>query len=290
MKRTPTDIPKPSKEVILEAATLSAPAARFLISGYYSTQDARKRGDMQLRHLGDGIANELTKTVGYMADANAVMEAQVLRSLKSYAEGTPVGRWCLAQHGIGPVIAAGMIAHIDIEIAQTAGQVWRFAGLDPSCKWKTGEKRPWNADLKQLAFHIGECFKRASNHPDCFYGRIYRDSKALLGARNDAGANAERAKVFVTKSADVKATLATGKLPDGNLDRQACNYAVKIFISHLHAVMFWDKFKKPPPKPFAISILGHAHEIKIPHADMFPRFEKAYYGDGVKRRRLEAAE
>jgi hypothetical protein len=287
MKRAPTDIPKASKEVILEAKKLSAPAARFLIAGYYATQDARKRGDMQLRHLGDSVASELAGTVQYTADANAIIESQVQRALKAYAESTPVGRWCLAQHGIGPVISAGMIANIDVEMAQTAGAVWRFAGLDPSCKWNKGEKRPWNADLKQLCFHAGECFKRSSNHPDSFYGKLYRERKALLVERNDSGGNAERAKTFVTKSADVKATLAEGKLPDGNLDRQACNYAVKLFLSHLHAVMYWDRYKKPTPKPFAISILGHAHEIRVPHSEMFSGFDEAYYGGGQM---MEAAE
>jgi hypothetical protein len=284
MKRAPTNIPKASKEVVLEAAKLSKPAARFLVASYYDAQENRKGGDMQLRHLGDRDRDQLVATIQYQADANAVIESQVMRSLKAYAAGSPVGRWCLEQHGIGPVIAAGLIAHIDVEVAQTAGQVWRFAGLDPTSKWKKGEKRPWNAGLKQLCFHLGECAKRSSNHPDSFYGAFYRERKAMIVARNEAGEFAERAKTFFTKSADVKATLAEGKLPDGNLDRQACNITAKLFLSHLHAVMYWDRYGQPPPKPFAIAILGHAHEVRIPHADMFPGFEDAYYGKGKKRK------
>jgi hypothetical protein len=127
MKRTSTDIPKASKEVILEASKLSQPAARFLVANYYDAQEARKRNDMQLRHLGEKIThNELKETLDWTADANANIEGQVLRCLKAFAEGSAVGRWCLEQHGVGPVLAAGFIAHIDITIAQTAGQVWRF--------------------------------------------------------------------------------------------------------------------------------------------------------------------
>src|SRR6266566_902845 len=240
MKRAPIDIPKASKEVILEAAKLSAPAARFLVAGYYDAQEHRKRADMQIRHQGDNVATELAKTLEWTADANAVIEGQVMRALKAFAEGSRVGQWCLAQHGVGPVLKTDFISYIDIDIAQTAGQIWRFAGLDPTCEWKKGEKRPYNAGLKQLCFHFGECAKRTSGHPKSFYGRIYRDRKELLVTRNDAGHNAERAKVFVTKSADVKKVLAEGKLPAGNLDRQACNYAAKLFLSHLHAVMFFD--------------------------------------------------
>src|ERR1039458_8826748 len=104
---------------------------------------------MQVRHLGDGVGTELAKTLEWSANVHAVMENSVQRSLGAFVEGSEVGRWCLAQHGVGPVLSAGFIANIDIEIAQTAGQVWRFAGLDPTCKWKKGEKRPWNAGLKQ---------------------------------------------------------------------------------------------------------------------------------------------
>ncbi len=278
MKRAPTGIPKASKEVVLEASKLSNAAARFIVANYYDQQEARKRADMQLRHLGDKVENQLVATLKYYGDCSAGMEGQVLRQLNSFAESSAIGRWCLAQFGVGPVLAAGLIAHIDVEIAQTAGQVWRFAGMDPTCKWKKNEKRPYNAALKQICFHLGECFKRTSNSPDSFYGAFYRERKALLVERNEAGRNAERAKTFFTKSKEVKKTLATGKLPAGNLDRQACNITAKLFLSHLHAVMFWDRFKRPPPKPFAISVLGHAHEIRIHHADLFPGFEAAYYG------------
>ena len=278
MKRAPTDIPKMSREVVLSARNLSAPAARFLVTSYYDQQEMRKRSDMQLRHLGDEVSSELAQTVAYFANASATLEGQVARALKAFAEGDAVGRWCLAQFGVGPVITSGLLAHISVEIAQTAGQVWSFAGLNPEQKWEKGQKRPYNAALKQLCFHLGECFKRTSNHEESFYGAFYRERKALLVSRNDAGHNAERAKIFFTKSADVKKTLATGKLPAGNLDRQACNITAKLFLSHLHAVMFWDRFKKPPPTPFAIAILGHAHEIKIPHMEMFPGFAEAYYG------------
>jgi hypothetical protein len=96
--------------------------------------------------------------------------------------------------------------------------------------------------------------------------------------RNEAGFNAERAKVFHTNSADVRKVLKEGKLPAGNLDSQACNYVAKIFLSHFHALLYWNKYDRVPVKPFGIAILGHAHEIKIPKADMFPGFEEAYYG------------
>jgi|HubBroStandDraft_6_1064221.scaffolds.fasta_scaffold127513_2 hypothetical protein len=282
MKRA-NSIPKPGKEIVLEAAKLNNAEARFLVSNYYDAQDARKREDMQLRHLGDNAEQHSTRLLEWTANANAEIEKAVLRALGKFAEASPVGRWMLAQHGVGPVIAAGILAHIDIEQAPTAGHIWSFAGLNPERKWMKGEKRPYNAALKQLTFHIGECFKRSSGSPDSIYGRLYQQRKAYVVAKNERGDNAERAKTFRTNSKEVRAVLATGKLPAGNLDRQAANYAAKIFLSHVHALMFWTRYGKAPPKPFAIGIMGHAHEIEIPMAEMFPGFADAYYGRKVKR-------
>ena len=277
MKRAP-EMPRMSKEQVLSAGKLSDMSARYLVANYYSAQEQRKRVDMQLRHLGER-ANELGVLLQWQGDANAVMEAQVQRGLLAYAEASPIGRWMLATHGVGPVLAAGFLAHLDITKTDTAGGFWAFAGLAANTqKWEKGDKRPWNADLKQLCFHFGECVKRTSNHPDSFYGRFYRERKALLVKRNESGVYAERAKIYTTRSADVKKTLKEGKLPDGNLDRQACNITAKIFLSHLHAVMYWDHYKKAPPKPFPIAILGHAHIIKVPNTGAFEGFDEAYYG------------
>lgn len=297
MKRTEIKIPRASKEQVLSAALLADAEVRFLVSNYYDAQDARKRGDMQLRHLGE--KDDPTKPgpaalLSYWAESQAVVEKDIQRMLGEFADSRPAGRWMMEQHGVGPVIASGLLAHIDIEQAPTVGHIWRFAGLDPSSKWKKGEKRPFNAQLKQICWHAGQCFKRSSNSPDSFYGKLYREKKLMLVERNEAGGNAERAKSFITKSADVKKTLAEGKLPAGNLDSQACRYAAKIFLSHMHAVMYWSRYSKAPPKPFAISILGHAHEIKIPNLEMFPGLADDYYGRpvlvGRSARVLEPAE
>lgn len=279
MKRSST-IPHAGKEVVMEAAKLSNPEARALVRNYYDAQEARKAGDMQQRHAGEvGISASLK----WYADSNALIENELQKMFKAFAMGSAVGRWAMAQHGVGPVLVAGLLANLDITRAPTAGHFWRFSGMDPTCKWEKGQKRPYNPDMKQLCYHFGECAKRSSGHPDSFYGAFYRERKELLVARNEAGVYAERAKVFFTKSAEVKKTLAKGMLPAGNLDRQAANQTAKLFLSHLHAVMYWDHYGVAPPKPFAMAILGHAHEIKVPHSDMFPGFEAAYYGKAKRK-------
>ena len=54
-------------------------------------------------------------------------------------------RWARSIYGIWPVLAAGLLAHIDIEQAPTVGHIWSFAGLDPTKKWQPKTTRPWNA-------------------------------------------------------------------------------------------------------------------------------------------------
>lgn len=291
MKRA-SDVPRLGREVVAQAAKLSDPEVRFVVSNYYLAQEQRKRGDMQLRHLGE---REFPELLQYATDGYAVIESQIKRVLKAFAENRKMGVWMMKQDGIAEVLSAGFLAHLTLthtdkttgEIVPTAtvGHWYSFAGLEPDKKWKKGHKRPWNADLKQLCFHAGECFKRISYKPEAFYGQIYHQRKAMIEERNERGHYAERAKTFFTNSDDVKKVLAQGKLPALNLDRQACNYAVKIFLSHLHALWFYDHYGEPPPKPFAIAILGHAHELPIPDTDMFPGFDAAYFGRQAGKKR-----
>ena len=94
--------------------------------------------------------------LSWLADQNWVLETQVKRALAKYVDGHPVGSWLMSVHGIGPVISAGLLAHIDINKAPTAGHIWRFAGLDPTVVWLPKTKRPWNAGLKVLCWKAGE--------------------------------------------------------------------------------------------------------------------------------------
>lgn len=291
-------------ERVLEAENLTMPEIRFTVANYYAAQEMRKRIDMQLRHQGD------KPLLSYTGDSFAVIEVQVCRVLERAASAHVAGRWLLSQHGIGPVISSGMLAHIDMEweecteclkkksfgcecgkpfktvVCETAGRVWRFAGLDPTSKWNKGERRPWNAQLKQICWHAGECFKRTSGSDKSFYGDIYRKRKEYEVQRNDTGGNAERAKTYKVSgdaTEKTKKALASGKLPDGQLDRQATRYAVKMLLSHLHLVMFWDKYRKVSAKPFALSILGHAHEIVPPNLDLVPGLADALREQGIMK-------
>lgn len=258
-------IERMSRDIASAAKSLSDEEARYLVDAYYMMQDDRKRAHNQIRALGESA--EPSTVLQWLGAQSQTLEDQVKRALDKYTLAHPMGEYMRGIYGIGPVISAGLLAHIDIERAPTAGHIWRYAGLDPTVKWEKGQKRPWNARLKVLCFHAGQSFMKFSNAEECFYGKIYRERKAYEIARNEAGGNTEAAAEGlqrVGKATEAFKHYSAGKLPPAQIDARARRYAVKLFLSHLHGAWYELHFGKAPPAPYPIAILGHAHEIKPP--------------------------
>jgi hypothetical protein len=168
------------------------------------------------------------------------------------------------------VIAAGLLANIDIERAPTVGHIWRFAGLDPTVTWDKGTKRPWNARLKVLTWKIGESFVKVSNHADDIYGHVYAERKALEAAANERGefaaqAEAKLAKYRIGKDTEAYGHYSKGHLPPAHIHSRAKRYAVKLFLSHWHHVAYETRFGEPPPKPYILTRPEHVHFFAPPH-------------------------
>lgn len=106
---------------------------RYMVDLYYQLQDFRKASANQDRASSD--IEEPTRLVSYVLTGMRTLENQVKRAMDAWTETSPVSRWAKSQTGIGPVLSAGLAAHIDIEQAPTVGHIWRFAGLDPTCIW-----------------------------------------------------------------------------------------------------------------------------------------------------------
>jgi hypothetical protein len=193
-----------------------------------------------VRAIGDR-SSELETLIRARADQYAILENEDHRLMKKFAESDPICRWMISNMGIGDILAVGIRASFDIEQGKTDGAWWKYAGIIPATelKYGPGEKRPFSAFAKQQMYHLGECMVKVSNNPDAFYGRIYREIKAQVVARDEAGCNAERAKTFFTKSAEWKKVLKTGHLPPGHLDTQAKRRMAKVFLSHLRLIMHW---------------------------------------------------
>ena len=176
-------------------------------------------------------------------------------------------------------MSAAMLAHLDIRKAPAAGHFWSFAGLSPDIVWEKGQKRPYNAKLKEIAaFRMGECFVRTCSNPKSVYGKLYAETKARLIARNEAGGFIDHARREIERCEANKALLTKmkqkprwkdwqeGKLCPGHMHDWARRLAVKMFLSHLHQVMYEDFYGRKAPEPYVFRTDGeeHVHLIRPP--------------------------
>jgi hypothetical protein len=112
----------------------------------------------QLRALEED--NRPSTLILFFSEQLTLMEAQAKTLLDKYSADQPVGVWAREQVGIGPVISAGLLAHINIEKAPTVGHIWRFAGLDPTQSWLG--KRKAEILVKDLDNYTEEVVKLAA--------------------------------------------------------------------------------------------------------------------------------
>jgi hypothetical protein len=324
-----TQIQKIEKDILKSARTMREEQVRYLADTYYSVQDYRIQAKAQIRMANaDGEPHEL---VAWTFSAFEKIEKQIKRAMLDYASSRVDSSWAMSIHGIGPVLAAGLVAHFDISKAPTVGHFWRFAGLDTTNEWigkdgakalvkelwngdaretflaacqrlgrrpdswevlcllkkdgKLAEKlteenvvrglarRPWNAKLKVLCWKIGESFCKLRGSEKDIYGKVYEQRKQLEIQRNEAGMFKETAERALTEKKwnrdnTTRQAYRAGKLPDGRIDLRAKRYAVKLFLSHLHHVMYEVKFNTPPPKPYILTRPEHAHFIAPPNWPM----------------------
>lgn len=264
-------IPRLTSDLRKASVFLSDDEVRYMVDTYYQMQDARLRAHNQARHLAE--SREPNSLVAWFAEQNGTLETRVKQALAQYVKNHPVGQWLLSITGIGPILAAGFLTHIDITRAPTAGHIWAYAGLDPTKSWGKGEKRPWNASLKLLAYKAGESFVKTKSRDGAFYGRIYDERKRYEQAKNEAGDYADQAaRALATKKigtdTDAYAAYSAGRLPPAHIHARARRYTVKLFLAHLHEVMYRQHYGTMPPLPYALTMAGHAHKIEVPNAEL----------------------
>jgi len=261
------------RDLVAAASAMDRNEMRYLVSTYYGVQ--RVRVQIQLRARSLQKTGRPARHLVWLARNLKGLEHQLTRVMQAWLAEYEVGQWCLDQFGVGPTTAAPLVAYIDIEKAPTVGHVWRFCGLDPTVTWRKGEKRPWNALLKTVCYQIADSFVKHSNNEKCFYGHVYRKRKQLEWERNQAGAYAEQAfeKLRTKRVTDPgsRAWLERGMLTPGHIDMRARRYAVKLFLSHFHWVLYETTYRRPAPRPYVIEHLGHADLIVPPHYTPLPR-------------------
>ena len=293
-----------SRDLRSAAATLSEAEARFLVDFYYQMQKDRIRAENQVRSIGqttipcadcedgqvspgpfladcdtcDGTgfkAGEPHELLVWLNTNTKSLENRIKSGLDVYSRSSELGRWARSVTGIGPVIAAGLLAHIDISRAPTAGAIWRFAGLDPSQTWEKKTKRPWNGKLKTLCWKAGESFVKVKGRDSDFYGHKYEERRAYEEAKNEQGDYQGQAEAMLEAKRIGKDSLAyksysVWKLPAGQLYSRAKRWAVKLFLAHYFAVGYEIMYDRKPPEPYILSAApddvraSHVHYIAPP--------------------------
>jgi hypothetical protein len=246
---------------IVKAYELDTKDIADAVELYYDAQKLRIMHANKERTEGPG---ELVSWFAYWLELGEHLIAKKLEQWLTSEKSPEEARWAYSQIGIGPIIAAGLAAHIDVSKAETISAIWRFAGLAPGFDRKTkGQTLPYNAHLKVLTWKAGESFCKVSGKDNATYGQLYSQFKTEEIRRNEAGLYAEAAarelasKTFKKEDSVTKKRLLAGKLADAHLHARAKRRAVKIFLSH-YWVVGRQARKLPVSEPYAIQILGHS--------------------------------
>lgn len=249
------------KDLRSAAGTMSVDEVRYLVDLYYQIQHRRIESANQI--TGSLDAEEPHALLVYLFVNCEVLEKTIASALKLYSESSQLGRWAMGNVGIGGILAAGLLAHIDVTRSNSAGGIWRFAGLDPTSVWEKGKLRPWNAKLKTLCWKISDSFVKNKGRENCHYGHVFIERKELETQRNLAGVFSEQAKAYLVKFPNHKqaSIYENGMLPKGHINARAKRYAVKLFLSH-----YWETGRKilglPIPAPYPIAHMGHKDKIE----------------------------
>lgn len=119
--------------------------ARYLVDLYYNSQKQRIRTNNQVKGLerdAKKVGNnpEPHEALDWALGQALIMEENIKSLLKAYTDQHSMAWFFQQTLGIGPVLSAGLLAHIDITKAPTVGHIWNFAGLNPDSAWCSREE------------------------------------------------------------------------------------------------------------------------------------------------------
>lgn len=132
-------------------------------------------------------------------------------------------------------------------------------------------KRPYNDNMKVLCWKMAQCFVKVQNNPKDIYGKLYVERKLYEQQKNENGDYKEQAAkslARVGKNTETYKWNVKGMLSPAHINRRAERWMTRIFLSHLHQVMYMVEYGTMPAKPYAIEHMGHSHEIQCPNLEV----------------------
>jgi len=157
------------------------PELRHLIETYYDLQKLRVSVENRIRaYSGAGLMRYTD--FDYMDLKLRELEKSVEKKIEKIIKVHPLwNMWFDRIKGIGPILAASIIAWCDIEKAKTVSSMWKYFGLAPGQERKRGEKAGYNPKAKTLAWKIAQSLLRAKGR----YTSIYYKAKSEYERRED---------------------------------------------------------------------------------------------------------
>ena len=157
----------------------------------------------------------------------------------------PFGKKLLEYPGIDYKLAGVILSEIDIDRATTVSKIWRFAGCDPTCRSKKGEKNKYNKFLKTKL--VG-CF----GHMSIVMGKTH-PMRSFYEARKFRLEHSEK------KITHKKKEVAWKDAPRWRRNNAAVTYAVKMWIA-TWLYPEWRAFEGLPVRPpYSEEYLGKKH-------------------------------
>ena len=101
------------KTDFINTSEMSREEIKMLVDLYYQLQDNRKRSREQIRSLEqgrDGGKGSNASVMNWVLLNQSIIEKQIPPIMKQMCESNEVGPWLLQIKGIGPVLAAGLLA------------------------------------------------------------------------------------------------------------------------------------------------------------------------------------
>ena len=127
------------KTDFIDTNDMSREEVKMLVDLYYQLQDNRKRSREQIRSIEqghDGGKGSNVSVMNWVLLNQSIIEKQIPPIMKQMCENHEVGRWLLQIKGIGPVLAAGLMAYFNVKGRQYANTFISYAGLNDN-------NRPW---------------------------------------------------------------------------------------------------------------------------------------------------
>ena len=151
---------KDLKKQILSVGNVSKNEVKTLVKQFYQIQDQRKALSEQIRSIEiiyndkDNDESNSGKTkkekkescpedssislqiLYYVLKNLTILENNIKKALEIVVNSSEVGKWLIQINGIGPILAAGLIANFEVKGREYSSQFISYAGLNDN-------NRPW---------------------------------------------------------------------------------------------------------------------------------------------------